>query len=279
MVVGPMPLPPFPTDEELMTMKTFPYLEGKQYEFKQAFTRLIPCSDGSTDFTGQPINENILLTKTFERIEQTCCAFLNGEGGYIICGIRDKDREMVWLQIDDIEMDKILLRIDNIFHCKSIYTTDLEDIVPENIKTRVLEKKDSVSSGTGDQTPRGRYLIILQIEPTPGKRYRMHDFEYVRLNASNYANKREKFYRAKDVNGLIYYEQMKMAAKYNFAIEQKDRKIQKLTRTLNLEMEGSELLMAQKILAEKKRAEEQLEKERYICVLRFNYGWLKHLIQ
>lgn len=260
-----MPLPPFPSDEELMTMKTFPYLEGKQYEFKQAFTRLIPCSDGSMDYmTGQPINENILLTKTFERIEQTCCAFLNGEGGYIICGVRDKDREMVWLQIDDIEMDKILLRIDNIFHCKSIYTTDLEDIVPENIKTRVLEKK-------------GRYLIILQVEPTPGKRYRMHDFEYVRLNASNYANKREKFYRAKDVNGLIYYEQMKMAAKYNFAIEQKDKKIQKLTRTLNLEIEGSELLIAQKILAEKKAAEEKLEREKYVCILRFEYRWLKNL--
>jgi len=262
-----MPLPPFPTDEELKDMKTFPYLEGKQYEFKQAFTRLIPSSDGSMDYmTGQPINENILLTKTFERIEQTCCAFLNGEGGYIICGIRDKDREMVWLQIDDIEMDKILLRIDNIFHCKSIYTTDLEDIRPENIKTRVLENK-------------GRYLIILQVEPTPGKKYRMHDFEYVRLNASNYANKREKFYRAKDVNGLLYYEQMKMAAKYNFAIEQKDRKIQKLTRTLNLEMESSELLIAQKILAEKKAAEIQLERDRYICTLRLNYSWLKNIIQ
>ncbi len=261
-----MPLPPFPTDEELMMMNTFPYLEGKQYEFKQAFTRLIPCSDGSNDYiNSQPINESILLTKTFERIEQTCCAFLNGEGGYIVCGVRDKDREMVWLQIDDIEMDKILLRIDNIFHCKSIYTTDLEDIVPENIQTRVLEKK-------------GRYLIIIKVEPTPGKRYRMHDFEYVRLNASNYANKREKFYRAKDVNGLIYYEQMKMAAKYNFALEQKDKKIQKLTRTLNLEMEGSELLMAQKILAEKKAAEEQLERDRYSCILRLHYGWLKKII-
>ncbi len=256
-----MPLPPFPSNEELMILKIFPYLEGKQYEFKQAFTRLIPNSD-----VGEPINENILLTKTFERIEQTCCAFLNGDGGYIVCGIRDKDREMVWLQIDDTEMDKILLRIDNIFHCKSIYTTDLEDIKPENIQTRVLEKK-------------GRYLIIIRVEPSPGKRYRMHDFEYVRLNASNYANKREKFYRAKDVNGLLYYEQMKIASKYNFALEQKDRKIQKLTRALNLEVEGSELLIAQKILAEKKAAEQQLEKERYSCILRFDYSWLKNLVQ
>ncbi len=260
-----MPLPPFPTDEELMKMKIFPYLEGKQYEFKQAFTRLVPNPDGSTDFvTGQPITDSILLTKTFERIEQTCCAFLNGEGGYIVCGVRDKDRELVWLQIDEIEMDKILLRIDNIFHCKSIYTTDLEDIKPENIKTRVLEKK-------------GRYLIILQVEPTPGKRYRMHDFEYVRLNASNYANKREKFYRAKDVNGLLYYEQMKIASKYNFALEERDKKIRRLTSSLNLEIEGNELLMAQKILEEKKRAEEKLEKDRYVCILRFNYRWLKNL--
>lgn len=262
-----MPLPPFPSDKELMTMKTFPYLEGKQYEFKQAFTRLIPCIDGSSDYIGsEPISQSVLLTKTFERIEQTCCAFLNGEGGYIICGIRDKDREIVWLSIDDIEMDKILLRIDNIFHCKSIYTTDLEDIRPENIQTRILEKN-------------GKYLIIMQITPTPGKKYRMHDFEYVRLNASNYANKREKFFRAKDVSGLIYYENMKMAAKYNFALEEKDRKIQKLTRTLNLEIEGNELLMAQKILAEKKAAERQLESDKYICTLRFSYGWLKNIIQ
>lgn len=268
-----MPLPPFPSDEELMTMKTFPYLEGKQYEFKQAFTRLVPLdtvSDNGTITTEYvncaPISQNILLTKTFERIEQTCCAFLNGEGGYIVCGIRDKDREMVWLSIDDIEMDKILLRIDNIFHCKTIYTTDLEDIKPENIQTRILTKN-------------GKYLIIIQIEPSPGKKYRMHEFEWVRLNASNYANKREKFFRAKDVNGLLYYEQMKIAAKYNFALEERDRKIQRLTRSLNLEIEGNELLIAQKILAEKKAAEENLKRNRYSCILRFNYGAIINFFQ
>jgi predicted HTH transcriptional regulator len=268
-----MPLPPFPSDEELMTMKVFPYLEGKQYEFKQAFTRLIPLDtmsdDGilTTEYSNcMPINQSVLLTKTFERIEQTCCAFLNSDGGYIICGIRDKDREIVWLSIDDIEMDKILLRIDNIFHCKTIYTTDLEDIKPENIKTRILTKD-------------GKYLIIISIEPSPGKKYRMHEYEWVRLNASNYANKREKFFRAKDVNGLIYYEQMKMAAKYNFAIEERDRKIKRLTRTLNLEMEESELLIAQKILAEKKAAEELLAKARHTCILRLNYGNILNFIK
>lgn len=244
-----MPLPPFPTDEELMTMTVFPYLEGKQYEFKQSFTRLNPLPDAPDQLIG----------KTFERIEQTCCAFLNGEGGYIVCGIRDKDREMVWLEINDIEMDKILLRIDNIFHCKSIYTTDLEDIHPDNIKTKVLSKN-------------GKYLIIITVEPNPNKRYRTHEFEWVRLNASNYAFKKEKFFRAKDVHGLIYIEEMKFVAKYTYAIEERDRKIKKLTRQLNLEMEDNELLMAQKILAEKKAAEKQLERDRHICIFRIDYG-------
>ena len=238
-----MPLPPFPSDEELMTLKTFPYLEGKQYEFKQAFNRLLVNTEGNSD----------LPVKVFERIEQTCCAFLNGDGGYIVCGIRDKDREIVWLTIDDIEMDKILLRIDNIFHCKSIYTTDLEDVRPENIQTRILTKN-------------GKYLIIIKIEPTPGKKYRMHDFEWVRLNASNYATKREKFFRAKDVSGLIYMEEMKLVTKYSFMLEERDKKIQKLTRALNLEKEETELLLAQRILEEKKKTEKQLEREKYSCL-------------
>lgn len=247
-------LPPFPEDEELLQMKTFPYLEGKQYEFKQAFSRLTPNLDGSAE----------LLIKTFERIEQTCCAFLNGEGGYIVCGIRDKDREIVWMTIDDCEMDKILLRIDNIFHCKSIYTTDLEDIRPENIQTKILTKN-------------GKYLVIIKVVPTPGKKYRTHEYEYVRLNASNYAIKRDKFFRARDVNSLIYHEEMKIVAKYTYAIEEKDKKIQKLTRSLNLEIEENELLLAQRILAEKRSIERQLEMEKHTCLLRFNYGWLLNI--
>ncbi len=238
-----MSLPPFPTDEELMTLDTFPYLEGKQYEFKQTFNKLM-CAPG--EISNPP--------KTFERIVQTCCAFLNGDGGYIVCGVRDKDRKMVWMEIDGIEMDKILLRFDNIFHCKSIYTTDLEDVRPENIQTRVLTKA-------------GRYLIVVTVKPTPGKEYRTHEYKWVRLNASNYAINKEKFFRAKDVSGLLYMERAKVIAKYEFAMQMKDATIEKLRSKLYLDHDTLELMLTQKILAEKRQAEKQLEMEKASCLL------------
>ncbi len=244
-----MSLPPFPTDEELMTLDTFPYLEGKQYEFKQTFNKLIK-SPG--EISNPP--------RTFERIVQTCCAFLNGDGGYIVCGVRDKDRKMVWMEIDDIEMDKILLRFDNIFHCKSIYTTDLEDVRPENIQTRVLSKD-------------GRYLIVITVRPTPGKEYRTHEYKWVRLNASNYAINKEKFFRAKDVNGLLYMERAKVIAKYSFVLQKKDESFEQMRSEYNVERESLELMLTQKILAEKRLAERQLEMERDSCIYRALYSF------
>ncbi len=239
-----MTLPPFPSDEELFKMDIFPYMEGKQYEFKQTFNRINPYMDD-----GSPPPP----PKTFDRIEQTVCAFLNGEGGYIICGIRDKTRELVWLNLNGEEMDKVLLRIDNIFHCKSIFTTDLEDLTPDNIHTKVLKHPET-----------GKYLIIIRVQPTPGKEYRTHESKWVRLNASNYGEKKEKFFRAKDVSGLLHVERMKIISKYDFSIQKRDLEIRRLRSELNLEREETEHMLTRTILARKKIVEEELEAKRRV---------------
>lgn len=239
-----MPLPPFPSDEELLVMNVFPYMEGNQYEFKQTFNRLHPNQY-------PPESDHIQIPaspKTFDRIEQTICAFLNGNGGYIVCGIRDKTRELVWLNLSGEDMDKVLLRIDNIYHSKSIFTTDLEDLRIHNIRTKVL--KHPITE---------KYLIIITVEPTPGKEYRTHEGKWVRLNASNYAEKREKFFRAKDVSGLLQVERLKVMAKYDYSFQRKDEEIRRLRSALNLEREETEHMLTRTILARKKIVEEELE--------------------
>ena len=248
-----MTLPPFPSDEELFKMDIFPYMEGKQYEFKQTFNRILPYGN---------IPESHTLPKTFDRIEQTICAFLNGAGGYIVCGIRDKSREILWLDLNGEEMDKVLLRIDNIFHCKSIFTTDLEDISPHNIHTKVLKHPET-----------GKYLIIIRVQPTEGKEYRTHESRWIRLNASNYGEKREKFFRAKDVSGLLHVERMKMMAKYDFAIHKRDLQIQRLRSELNLEREETEHWLTRNILARKKIAEEQIESKNQEPFIKFHLNF------
>jgi predicted HTH transcriptional regulator len=237
-----MPLPPFPSDEELMTLTYFPYAEGKQYEFKQAFNEY-----------RQNINRS-----TAERIEQTICAFLNSDGGYIVCGIRDEDRAIIWMDLTPYQLDEILLKIDNIYHGKMIYTTDLEDITIHNIQTKVLEKG-------------GKYLIIIKVEPYSDKEYRTYEYKWYRLNASNYAEKKEKFFRAKDISSLLNIEANKVRVRYTDNIKRLEEKIAILKSELNLEREETEHMLTRTILADKRAAEKKLQQEKRSCVLRINF--------
>ncbi len=237
-----MSLPPFPSDEELMTMTHFPYAEGKQYEFKEAFNEY---------------RQNINKT-TAERIVQTICAFLNSNGGYIVCGIRDENRALIWLDLTPEQLDDILLRIDNIYHGKMIYTTDFEDIKIHNIQTKVLEKD-------------GKYLIIVKAVPDIGKEYRTYEYKWYRLNASNYAEKMEKFFRAKDISSLFHIESHKIHAKYMDKIRSLEKKIAQLKSELNLEREETEHMLTRTILANKMAAEKRLALEKRSCLLRFNF--------
>jgi predicted HTH transcriptional regulator len=253
-----MPLPPFPSDEELLVMDVFPYMEGNQYEFKQTFSRLHPNQyppESASFGIQEPTSP-----KTFDRIEQTICGFLNVNGGYIVCGIRDKTRELVWLNLSGEDMDKVLLRIDNIYHSKSIFTTDLEDLKIGNIRTKVL--KHPITE---------KYLIIITVEPTPGKEYRTHEGKWTRLNASNYAEKQEKFFRAKDVSGLLHVERLKMIAKYDYSFQKKDQEIRRLRSELNLEREETEHMLTRTILTRKKIVEEELENKRHLYGFSFNF--------
>ncbi len=237
-----MLLPPFPSDEELKTMTHFPYPEGKQYEFKQAFNEY----------------RHNINRSTSERIEQTICAFLNSEGGYIVCGIRDEDRALIWMDLTPYQLDEILLKIDNIYHGKMIYTTDLEDIKIHNIQTKILEKD-------------GKYLIIIKVEPDAGKEYRTYEYKWYRLNASNYAEKKEKFFRAKDISSLLHIEAHKVRIRYTENIERLEQKIAKLKSELNLEREETEHMLTRTILADKRAAEKKLQQEKRSCVLRINF--------
>lgn len=142
-------LPSFPIDEELQTLHKFPYIEGKQYEFKQNFNG-IRC------------------------ILPTICAFLNEMGGYMVFGITD-NLFINGLNITNKEKDKILLDIDSVYHNKSIvYNDSLEPIDTYLIKTRFVNIHNN------------KCLLIIAIYPTYKLCLVNGITIYRRLNASNY---------------------------------------------------------------------------------------------
>ena len=67
------------------------------------------------------------------------------------------------------------------------------------------------------------------------------------------------------MNGLLYMDRAKMIAKDEFVVQVKDKRIEKLQSAMYLERETMELLLTQKILAEKRAAEKKLEAERSSC--------------
>ena len=155
-------LPALPSDTELAKIETFPFTEGHQLEFKET---LIAA----------------------EALARCVCAFLNGSGGYLILGVRDRDLNICGLYCSEKDIDSFLLRCDNIFHQGLVLSEEGYKLSPKSVTAQYKRCGD-------------RRLIIVKVVPEPNIKYVcLNGVAYVRLSASNYRIGADRYYRDADV--------------------------------------------------------------------------------
>jgi predicted HTH transcriptional regulator len=161
----------FPSDEELCTIRKFPFAESQNFEYKECL--------------------NISFK---DKILATICAFLNGGGGYLILGVRD-NLDICGVDPTPKELDGFLLKLDQIIHHSQIVTCDNEIIPFETIQTRVIRLNTN------------RALIIIKVTKLIDSSYKLSDGSvYYRLNCSNYKISSSKVYNQSQVWALIEKE-------------------------------------------------------------------------
>lgn len=131
----------------------FPLPEGTHLEFKEGFATPI------------------------EKLYATMCGILNAGGGYLVFGVRDSDSAITGIHPRGKEYDKLLLKIDNVYHSQIIRTTDAPG--------------DAIALGTITQSlvtaAMDMFLLVVTMRPVEGKCYEMADgVRWHRLGASNY---------------------------------------------------------------------------------------------
>ncbi len=237
-----MALPPLPTDDELRRLEKFPFLEGHQFEYKQS-----------------------LAPPKFQKMDETICAFLNSGGGYFIIGVEDLTLKMLWLDYTCKEIDKILLRVDDIFHRRTIHCDDGAAIDPDCVKARIVTKMVQDTK---------KYLVIVTAIPTQGKLYKCNDRVWYRLNASNFGLTDEKMYPAGHVYTMVNQAIHRTQECYTTFIKNQMKHIAKMEKRIAIaqtkEASAMELLES-KILMEKMAAEAQLRHQmswfRFLCCI------------
>ncbi len=171
-------------------MKKFGFSESNIFEFKQSFSQ-----------------------QNFTKYLETICAFLNGQGGFLIFGIED-NLNMAGLSIELKQIDNIILKFDNIISSKKIIgiTTSGKPVTlgSKNIIPRLITNS------------KGKNFIIIKTSPYIGSqkisrtdleendvllneiRYQIENsYSYYRLGASNYEDKNERFYSQSQLDNKI----------------------------------------------------------------------------
>lgn len=218
-----------PSDEEIISMTEFPYSEGTCLEYKKSI-------------------------KDKFKIEATLCAFLNTEGGYLICGIYD-DRKLNWLDLEEKEVDYFLAKIDSLTSNRVIRLSNGDAIHHESIKARVIKNKEN------------KYLIILIAKRIPGNVYTYQGNIIYRLNVSNFYSTSVPTYTVAEVSLMKQQLTSELKKTYEPEIKRCMKTILRLEKSHLLlersfakkEKEFNELLF-EKILAEKKAKEKEMEK-------------------
>ncbi len=136
-----------PTDEEIISMKEFPFPESTCIEYK--------------------------LSTAGVKIETTLCAFLNTTGGHVICGVRD-DRVICWMDMTEKQIDLFIARIDSVISGRIIRAENGSALPADAIKSRVVKNKE------------GKCIVILTAKPNDGVTYTYHGNSIYRLNVSNF---------------------------------------------------------------------------------------------
>lgn len=185
----------------------FPYNESDKLEYKETFT-----DNG--------------MKKYIESI----CGFLNSGGGKLIFGIKD-NLQLVGLNLKSKQLDKCILRIDEIIQNKQIIGIDKSTNKPININPTCI-KPISITNNSGKK------FLIVNVIPDENIQYQLLNGKcYYRLGASNYFDRSQLFYTESDYNSrcdnyekLLEEENQSNIKKFNQIIKNKDEEITKLKK-------------------------------------------------
>jgi len=208
----------FPTEREIKGGR-FPYAEGYQWEYKQTFSSI-------------------------DKIYETVCGFLNHKGGYIVIGVTDK-LEILGIRKRGKELDRFLLRIDDIYHTSLIMREGGKELSPQAIQ---------VSLVTRDKCA----LLCITVRPEPGVSYQMKDgAKYIRLSASNHCINVAQFYTKKQVIGLLASYAEKQKVHQRCIIEN----LEDTVATMKDELTEIKDLLYKRILEDKITKEEEIQRQ------------------
>ena len=211
-----VPKPPFPSDID--KYQVFPSYENTYFEFKRNL-------------------------QTFGRVIETICGMLNRKGGYIVFGVDDESHNICGVYRSEKAIDEFALSIDRIYKNQTLLTSDASPLHPDNIVIDLIAH------------PAG-LVVVITVTPIEGIEYRLRTGEvYMRLNASNYKVKRDRLYTSTDVKQIMYTHQQKVEH-YKERIKQQVLKMKSEYAHIESDKEDFENLLYQKILADKRAAEQ-----------------------
>ena len=110
-----------------------------------------------------------------EKIMETVCAFLNGDGGHIVFGVEDETRAIIGIKVDK-SMDTFQLMLDNnIYHEGRIKNQNGNPIHLGAVKSETTQAANS------------NKVFVITVTPEIGETYCLRDGTiWRRLSASNY---------------------------------------------------------------------------------------------
>jgi hypothetical protein len=229
-----------PTEKEFKSMRHFPFMEGKCLEFKKSICDKL-------------------------KIEATLCAFINTEGGHLICGVCD-DRTLNWLNLEDKALDFFLTRIDSIISNRTIRADNGEPLPHDSITACVI------------RNDKNECIIVLTAKKrtNPDITYTYQGNVIYRLNVSNFYAAIRPSYTASDVYLIKQQVRADTMDEMEHALRSSAKKLQKMEK-LNRDYiyswskykesyETIHELLFMKILQEKKEAEEHLVRSKRSCL-------------
>lgn len=230
-----------PTDEEFQTMTELPYYEGKTLEYKQS-------------------------TKDKFKNEATICAFLNTEGGHLICGVYD-NRKLNWMDMSEKEIDLFLGKIDTIISNRTVRYHNGDPLHYDAIKTRVV--RNSLN----------QCIIIITVFRKEGTLCTYQGNIIYRLNVSNFYSTSMMSYTSSEmdlvkrqIESKLKHEfeiEMKKCKKYTRKLEKTNILLEKACMKINADKMCYKDMLHERILKEKIEAEMMLKRTKKSCLLSF----------
>jgi hypothetical protein len=212
-------------------MSEIPYYEGKTLEYKKS-------------------------VKDKFKIEATVCAFLNTEGGHLICGIHDS-RKLNWMDMSEKEIDLFLGKIDSIISNRTVRYQNGDPLHYDAITTRVV--RNSLN----------QCIIIISSFRKEGTLCTYQGNIIYRLNVSNFYSTSMMSYTSsemdlvkKQIESKMTHEfgiEMKKCRKYMRKLEKTNILLEKACMKINADKVSFKDLLHERILKEKREAERIIE--------------------